>query len=48
MLRHFLEKLMVEQGGKPLISHEYFSADGTLLQAWTTQAALERNNAEKD
>jgi len=38
----FLEKLRGAPGGKPLLSDEPFSVDGTVLQACATHASLER------
>jgi hypothetical protein len=35
---NFLEKLMGAPEGKPLLSDEHFSVDGTLLQAWDSNA----------
>jgi hypothetical protein len=33
---------------KPLLSDEYFSVDGTLLQAWASHASLERIDGQDD
>ena len=44
----FLEKLMAAPEVKPLFSDEYFSVDGTLLQAWASHASLERIDGEED
>ena len=33
---------------KRLLSHEHYSVDGTLLQAWASHASLERFDGEDD
>ena len=44
----FLEKLMGAPEIKPLLSDEHISADGTLLQAWSSHASLERIDGGED
>jgi hypothetical protein len=44
----FFEKLMAAPEVKPLLSDEHFSADGTLLQPWSSHASLERSDGDDD
>ncbi|QNJ25363.1 transposase DDE domain protein [Synechococcus sp. SYN20] len=48
IMERFLEKRMASPEVKPLLSDEYFSGDGTLLQAWASHASLERINGQDD
>ena len=48
MIGLFLEKLMGAPEVKPLLSHEHFSVDGTLLQAWASHASLKRIDGQED
>lgn len=40
----FLEKLMGAPEVKPLLNDDYFSVDGTLLQAWASHASLAKRS----
>ena len=44
----FLEKLMAAPEVKPLLRDEHFLVDVTLLQAWASDASLERTDGQKD
>ena len=44
----FLDKLMDAPQVKRLLSHEYFSVDGKLLQTWASHASLERIHEQVD
>jgi len=41
IMERFLEELMASTEVKPLLSDEHFSANGTLLLAWVSNASLE-------
>ncbi len=44
----FLETLVGAPEGKPLLSDEHFSVDGTMLQAWASNASLKRIEGQED
>ena len=42
LIAKFLELLLATPEGKPLLSSEHVSVDGTSLQAWASHGSLER------
>ena len=48
VMARFLDKLMGAPDVQPLLSDEHFSVDGTLLQAWASNASLERIDGDED
>jgi transposase len=44
----FLETLVGAPEGKPLLSDDHFSVDGTMLQAWASNASLKRIDGQED